>query len=123
MARKRTHYRQGIRPKFPGMNFRSSWEYNFALILQYLDIPFLYEPKRFYFDHVATSYLPDFMLAKDNPWNSTWIEIKGMWKKGDKKKIMCFNAEYPKQTLHVIASKEYKELAKKYSKLIPEWEK
>lgn len=124
MPRKRIiKYRDGPREDLGNTNFRSSWEANIARLLNHLEIRWKFEPKRFYFNSCLDSYLPDFFLMDKNPWDTDWIEIKGLWHKGDKRKIILFNREYPKESLHVIARKEYMELKKKYSKIVPFWEK
>lgn len=105
------------------IEFRSSWERNIARLLNHLDIKWRYEPKRFYFNSYPESYLPDFFLVDDNPWDVDWLEIKGLWKKGDKRKLLLFAQEYPKESFHVISGKEYRALQKKYSKIVPNWEK
>jgi hypothetical protein len=62
-------------------------------------------------------------MTEDNPWKCKWIEIKGLWHKGDKRRIISFMNEFPEETLRIITGKEYRQLAKKYKKLIKHWEK
>lgn len=112
----------GPRKDIGPQEFRSSWEANFARILNHLGIKWVYEPKRFWCGIGTLTYLPDFQLLSDNPWNVKWIEIKGRWRDGDKLKIRLFLGRYTGETLKIITGKEYLKLAKKYKKLIPEWE-
>lgn len=116
------HVKQGPAPDLGKIEFRSSWERNFARILNHLGITWAYEPKRFWLGIGTMTYLPDFALLSPNPWNAKWIEIKGIWKRGDKEKIRLFLSRYKDETLKIIASKEYRKLTKQYSKLIPLWE-
>jgi predicted nuclease of restriction endonuclease-like RecB superfamily len=120
MPKATVKYHFGPRKDLCNIEFRSSWEANFARILNLLGVQWEYEPRRFYLG--STTYLPDFSLLSDNPWGVKWIEIKGLWHKGDKKRIKLFVNMYPDETIKVIAGKEYRKLAKKYGKLIPKWE-
>ena len=116
-------YSYGVRKDIDDTyKFRSSWEANFARILDYLHVRYRFEYKRFFMKN-GDSYLPDFLLmTEDNPWKAKWIEIKGLWHKGDKRRIISFMNENPEETLHIITGKEYRQLAKQYKKLIPNWE-
>jgi hypothetical protein len=111
----------GPRADIGPMEFRSSWEANFARILNHLNVKWKFEPHRFWLTGTI-SYLPDFELLGPNPWNAKWIEIKGLWNRGDKKKIRLFVQLNPKESIHVIAQKEYRALAKQYKPLIKNWE-
>lgn len=111
----------GVRPDIGPQEFRSSWEANFARLMNYLDIEWSYEPHRFFLSN-SISYLPDFELKSPNPWNTKWIEIKGLWNRGDKAKLRYFMSKYPEEKIKVIARKEYAKLIKQYSKIIPNWE-
>jgi len=71
MEAKRTTYR--------GITFRSRLEARWAVVFDYLEIEWLYEPQRYIID-MATgdgleerTYLPDFLL----PATKTWVEVKG----------------------------------------------
>lgn len=55
------------------INFKSSWEANFAKWCDLSEIKWQYEPKAFYLG--GTTYTPDFYL----PEFDCWIEIKGWW--------------------------------------------
>jgi hypothetical protein len=101
--------------------FRSSWERNFARVLNHLGIRWKFEPHRFWLSGTL-SYLPDFELLDPNPWGVKWIEIKGLWNKNDKKRIRLLLQLYPEETIHIIAKKEYRELGKQYKPLIQNWE-
>lgn len=111
----------GARADIGPMEFRSSWEANFARVLNHLGIPWKYEPHRFWLTG-KLSYLPDFELLGPNPWNVKWVEIKGLWNKDDKKRIKLFVQLNPSETIHVICKKEYRELGKQYKSLIKNWE-
>lgn len=116
-------YVAGIRPDIDdSYKFRSSWEANMARLLNYLNLHWRFEYKRFYMRD-GNTYLPDFLiLSEDNPWKTKWLEVKGLWHKGDKRRMISFMNEFPDETLKIVTSKEYKKLEKKYKPLIKNWE-
>jgi predicted nuclease of restriction endonuclease-like RecB superfamily len=118
---KKPKFRAGIRPDIGPYNFRSSWEGNIARWMIQQGIKFEYEPKRFSITK-KLSYLPDFKLLSTNPWNATYLEVKGFWRKNDRKRLLGFANRYPQERLHVLVQKEYKAIAIQYGKLIPLWE-
>lgn len=65
------HTKYGFRTDL-GHFVRSTWEANFARILNYLGIEYQYEPRRFDINGITT-YTPDFYI----PSLDLWIEIKG----------------------------------------------
>ena len=78
---------------------RSSWEVAFACWLDYLGIPWLYEPKAFYIGKgkwTGVTYTPDFYLPEQN----TYIEIKGMYSEKNKRKMEEFRKLY--KVVHVL---------------------
>lgn len=97
-----------------GIYFRSNWEANFARILNYQNKEWEYEPISFTLSE--GSYTPDFKVGEQ------FIEIKGKIEEPFKKKIKEFRKLYSHVNLCVIHEKEYRQLAKKYKKLIPNWE-
>lgn len=121
--KKKQVYHQGIRKDIDDTyEFRSGWEANIARLLNHLSLRWRYEYKRFAMKDGKT-YLPDFrILTEDNPWKCRWLEVKGLWHKGDKARIISFMNQYPDETLKIIAGKEYRELQKQYKKQIPNWE-
>lgn len=121
-TRKTPHGLGGYR-KDIGMYVRSTWEYNFVLILRSLNIPFEYEPKAFplYKDGILVdSYTPDFKLK------GKWYEIKGVFKSStdwsnvhpkfqeNVTKINMFKEQYPDEKLKIIGKKEYIRIIKKF---------
>lgn len=60
-----------------GIYVRSNWEANYARVLNYLNIEWIYEPKTFELNinNDIYTYTPDFYITKENK----WIEIKGYW--------------------------------------------
>jgi len=118
---KKINFKQGIRKDLSDTIFwRSSWESNFARVLNHLQIQWTYEPHRFWLTG-KISYLPDFRLDSPNPWKAKWIEVKGIWNRGDKSKLRRFINLYPQEKLKVIARKEYKKLTLLYG-FLPNWE-
>lgn len=114
------------------MYFRSTWEANYARVLNLENIPWSYEKKHFKLldesGEILAVYTPDFFTDKN-------IEVKGHadsateWEcncsrcERDKLRIMLFLEQYPDEKFEMIGRKEYAELAAKYSSSIPHWEK
>ena len=112
----------GIR-KDLGIYFRSSWEANIARILDYENIEWKYEYKRFYFDDKSDgilSYQPDFYL----PQFHKWIEVKGWMDEKSKIRLNRFSIEYPDQNKNLILIDEhfYHDLQKEFKDIITYWE-
>lgn len=89
--------------------FRSSWEANFARILDYLNIKWEYEPKRFKINSNET-YTPDFYLSDFD----LWIEVKGYWFDDAYRKYNEFLDKFPNLKVKVIEEDKYKWLIKRY---------
>lgn len=103
--------------------FRSAWEANVARVLNYLNIEWKYEYKRFNFENEiegVLSYQPDFYLPTINK----WIEVKGWMDEKSKKRLDLFKKYYPKENenLYLVDASVYKEIEQKYSSLIKNWE-
>lgn len=90
-----------------GIYVRSNWEANFARILKYSNIEFLYEPDTFCVSEAVT-YTPDFKVGK------VYFEIKGYMDEKSKNKIKLFRQKFPDLTLGVISGDEYKKLKTQY---------
>lgn len=109
--------------------FRSRWETNYARYLEWLRAigqiqSWEHEPHTFWFAGIkrgVVSYLPDFRVT--NPSGSVeWHEVKG-WMDARSKTTIARMAKYhPNEKLVVIAEKQYKEIKRKVSSLIPGWE-
>jgi len=113
-------FRRGFREDL-GHRARSSWEANFARLLLFLGRDYEYEPKRFPLyegDTIVDSYLPDFFVGDH------YCEIWGYPGNVDKKqeRIERFRKEYPEHELVIINDEEYRELEKKFSQFVPDWE-
>lgn len=72
----RKRFRGGYREDI-GTYVRSSWEANFARVLNHLGIRWEYEPQTFtvVLDNQECTYTPDFYL----PDSGRWVEVKGRW--------------------------------------------
>lgn len=103
--------------------FRSKWEANYALYLEFLkengDIAdWIYEPQPFYefpIKHGTTRYLPDFGV-----WDKTGkyylVEIKG-YKQG-MVKIKRMAKYFPKIKIEIVDQKSYNNLKRKLGKAL-----
>lgn len=118
-SRGRNGYRKDLGKYF----FKSAWEANYARYLNYLNIKWEYEPKRFIFhnvEYMPISYAPDFYL----PEYDQWVEIKGWKDEKSKKRLNRFKEHYPEEykKLILIQEKEYAEIDEKYKDIIKNWE-
>jgi len=73
---------------YKNVHMRSSWEVSFAQFLDLSNIKWLYESKTF--NLKGTTYTPDFYL----PEFDCYIEVKGRWFSGSKKKFKQFKKRY-----------------------------
>jgi hypothetical protein len=101
-------FRGGIREDLD-QYFRSSWEANFARILNYLGIKWYFEPKKFEISEGKT-YTPDFYL----PQLDTWVEIKGYWFDDAYEKYIKFITEYYQLRVKLIEANKYRWLIDRY---------
>lgn len=114
--------RGGKREDLNNSYFRSAWEANIARVLNYLQINWQYELRRFYFEDSVDgvlSYQPDFYL----PEFDMWIEVKGWMDEKSKTRLKLFKEQYPEEynKLMLIDQKRYYELECDY-KFLPNWE-
>ena len=107
------------------MYFRSMWEANYALYLNWLVDnkhikSWLFEPDVFWFEKIrrgVRSYCPDFkILNNDN--SIEYHEIKGYFDSKSKTKMKRMKKYHPKTKLLLIEGKEYKQIIKKMGGLI-----
>ena len=98
------------------MYFRSSWEANYARLLNYQGVIWEYEKDTFELSS-GGSYTPDFKIGSNE-----YVEIKGWLTDVAKEKLQLFKNEYPHIKLQLIQRDEYRKLYKEYSKEIPLWE-
>jgi hypothetical protein len=97
---------------------RSTWEANFARVLNYFGVLYEYEPveKRIYFGHC--SYLPDFYI----PESGFLIEVKGGSFNDRGKKLELLYEKDPNFPIKILDGEGYKILSKKYKNIVPTWE-
>ena len=86
------------------INFRSSWEANFAKWCDGSGIKWEYEPKAFNLGN--TTYRPDFYL----PEFDCWIEIKGYWRKDAREKVNKFISLNPSINFKLFEKQELQEI-------------
>ena len=102
--------------------FRSQWEVNYAIFLEFLknnkDIKdWEFEPETFWFESIkrgCRSYLPDFKVTENND-KIIFHEVKGWMDDRSKTKIKRMALYYPDVKLIIIREPEYKEILKKFS--------
>jgi len=99
---------------------RSSWEADFARILNLHKVKYEYEPKTFELVREGggiVNYTPDFYVPSQN----TFYEIKGWMHELDQEKINLFKQQYPEFNFVLISATKFAEFALQYKKLIA-WE-
>jgi len=90
-----------VRHEYRGVRMRSRYETNYATFLDYLGIPWLYEPRRFIFEKIVTgtrTFLPDFYL----PAADEYHECKGYFDRKSRTQIKRMATYYPAIRLIVI---------------------
>ena len=105
-------------------NFRSKWEANYAIYLDFLIkqkqiIRWEFEPDKFVFNKIqfgTRSYRPDFKIW-NNDGSFLYHEIKGYMDSRSKTKLKRMAKYYPKVKIVLIGSSEYRNLCKKVGKL------
>lgn len=111
------------------MGFRSSWEANFARVLDYHNINYDYENRNnsyklktkegnAKYQSASMMYLPDFKI------DTTLIEVKGELDNRSLQNIALFRELYPNdyENLIIIDSDIYYMLSNKYKTIISNWE-
>lgn len=118
-GRPTSHTRGGFREDL-GHYVRSSWEADYARILNYLGEPYAYEPKTFLLvrrDGSEMTYTPDFYL----PNKDEYVEIKGFMRDLDQEKINLMAEQYPDICLTLVSSTKFAEFEMAYRDLVA-WE-
>lgn len=124
-----SRYPQPDRPEFPGVRFRSRWEANYARYLNWRvkqgEIArWEYEAETFWFLEIkrgVRSYTPDFKIypLQGEPY---FIELKGYMDARSLTKLKRMRIYHPEVHVELVASGDYKALAKSIKHIIPGWE-
>lgn len=101
--------------------FRSRWEFNYALYLEYLKKQkqikkWEYEPDIFWFNGIkrgCVSYKPDFKVTRNNK-AVYYIEIKGWMDKPSETKLKRMKKYFPEVELILIDTPKYKAFEKEW---------
>lgn len=116
IPRAKTTWKQGWRKiNKKRFYFRSSWEYNYALYLNFLKknkeiIKWEYEPDTFWFDKIkrgTKSYTPDFKIT-NNDNSIEYHEVKGWMDDRSKTKLKRMKKYYPKVVIKIIDATWFK---------------
>ena len=118
------HARGGKRDDLGGTYFRSSWEANYARILnllmeQHSVAHWEFEPDIFELD--GEKYLPDFKVFEDDG-SFAYHEVKGYMDKTSKRKLTKMGEEHPDISVILIDAGKYGELEQAYAPIIDSWE-
>lgn len=100
--------------------FRSTWEANFARILNYWKIPWEYEPIRFNLGDCI--YVSDFKVFDPKIKGYYFIEIIGYLDDKHKRKLGLFCKLYPNEKIQIIPSSIYEDLKLNFENKLPNWE-
>jgi hypothetical protein len=109
-----TSARGGFRDDL-GQYFRSSWEANFARVLNHRGKSWEYEPKTFQLEE-SLSYTPDFLS------DGVFYEVKGQMDEKSKRQLDLMKRRYPDVVVEVIDSVKYADLRVLFKTQIPLWE-
>jgi len=85
---------------------RSKWEANFARWLKHHGLAYDYELCSFPITETCEHYLPDFRIGV----SGVFVEVKGLWMPGAKRKVTCFIREYPDERILVLDKDYYRML-------------
>lgn len=97
-----------------GGAFRTSWEADFARILNYLDISWSYRQK--HFEIAEGMYTPSFLLN-----NNILVDLNEYWN-SDKTKVKSFRERYKDYKLYTIDSDMMVTLKKMFCEKVNKWE-
>lgn len=95
--------------------FKSTWEYRYALHLDYLKkigyvLSWEYEPKTFLFEKIKSgtrTYKPDFLVNFASGLRS-WVEVKGFMDARSKTQISRFKRFFPDEPIKIIDREWFK---------------
>ena len=99
-----------------GVYFRSTWEANFARILNYQGKKWSYEHQSFQLGS-SLSYTPDFFIEDDN----VFYEIKGRWTEKCRRQLELMRQLFPDVVVYVVDCEKYGRLKVEYRDKIA-WE-
>lgn len=119
MFGKTPHHAKGGYRDDIGHYVRSTWEADYARVLNHLNIEYEYEYKTFDItlnDGRRVTYTPDFYIPKED----RYVEIKGFMRDLDREKIEKVQEQHG-ITLDVVSKSEFAELQFKYKDLL-NWE-
>lgn len=120
--------KRGVREDL-GFFVRSRWEANYARYLIWMKArgeisSWEYEPTTFRFDGVSRgpyTYKPDFLVV-ENDGRRAYHEVKGWMDSASRSRLKRFAKFYPEHTMVVVDAKAYREIQRKLSTVIPNWE-
>lgn len=90
--------------KYKDIGMRSSYEIAYAKYLDKNNIKWKYESKRF--DLGELTYTPDFYLPKSDK----YVEIKGWWRKKDKKRFKLFKSKFKDISIKVLMKNDLQKI-------------
>jgi hypothetical protein len=129
-TRKVSKQSQGKRSDLNDKYFRSSWEANYARILNFLQRnkqihKWEYEPDTFWFEKIkrgTRSYTPDFKIWDKEDSEPHYIEIKGWMDTTSQTKLRRMKKYFPHIKVTLIQQREYNTLKRQMKGWIRNWE-
>jgi len=122
--------KKGKREDLGGVYFRSAWEANYARYLNFLikhgEVHrWEFEADTFWFEKIKRGcrfYTPDFKIWDSEALPPYYVEVKGWMDPKSKTKLDRMKRYYPDVRIDIVGPKEYREIKKKVSWLLPGWE-
>jgi hypothetical protein len=106
---------------YRGVRMRSRYETNYAAFLDYLGIPWQYEPKKFIFAKIQTGtrvYTPDFYL----PTVDEYHETKGYMDRKSRTKLKRMRIYFPTVKVILINATFFESVERqRLCRIVPQW--
>jgi hypothetical protein len=106
---------------YRGVRMRSRYETNYAAFLDYLGIPWQYEPRKFIFAKIVSGtrvYVPDFYLPKVDEYHET----KGYMDRKSRTKLKWMKIYFPTIKVILIDQKFFASIERqRLCRVIPSW--
>jgi hypothetical protein len=109
------------RHAYRGVRMKSRYETNYAAFLDYLGIPWQYEPRKFVFAKIQTGtrvYTPDFYLPRTDEYHET----KGYMDRKSRTKLKRMRIYFPRVKVILIDEKFFASIERqRLCRVIPQW--
>jgi hypothetical protein len=109
------------------IRFKSRYEYNYSLFLDYVGLAWVYEPRKFLFERIQTGvrvYMPDFYLPEESRrrGHEVYHECKGYMDRRSRTQIARLRRYFPEVELVVIDAGFFRAVCTRgICRLVPGW--